>query len=54
MPGSYSLFLEDCKDVYDGRCQDFKAMLDRLETCEVEYELQQSSTRLIPRSTGED
>ena len=37
MPGSYySPFLEDCKDVYDEKCQDFKAMLDRLETCEAD------------------
>ena len=36
MPGSYSPFLEDCKDVYDEKCQDFKAMLDQLKTCEVD------------------
>ena len=37
MPASYySPFLEDCKDVYDKICQDFKAMLDRLETCETD------------------
>ena len=37
MPGSYySPFLEDCKDVYDEKCQDFKAMLDQLETCEAD------------------
>ena len=28
MPGSYSPFLEDCKDVYNEKCQEFKAMLD--------------------------
>ena len=36
MPASYSPFLEDCKDVYDEKSQEFKAMLDRLETCEAD------------------
>ena len=36
LPGSYSPFLQDCKDVYDKRCQDFKAMLDRLDRLEVD------------------
>ena len=36
MSGNYSPFLEDCKDVYDEKCQDFKAMLDQLESCEAD------------------
>ena len=36
VPGSYSPFPGNCKNVYDGRCQNFKAMLDRLNTCEVD------------------
>ena len=36
MPGSYSLFFEDCKDVYDKRCQDFKAFHNRFEIFEVD------------------
>ena len=36
MPASYSPFLEECKDVFDKKCQKFKAMLDRIETCEAD------------------
>ena len=34
----YSPFFEDCKDVYNEKCQDFKAMLDQLETCESRHD----------------
>ena len=35
MPGNLP-FLEYCKDLYDGGCQDFKALVDRLETREAD------------------
>ena len=32
----YSPFLEDCKDIYYKKCQNFKAMFDRLKTCDAD------------------
>ena len=36
MPASYSPLFEDCKDVSDEKCEDFKAILDRLKSCKAD------------------
>ena len=36
MPGIYSPFFEDCKELYDENQQKFNDMLDRLGTCEID------------------